>query len=221
MIIDVFSDGSAQTKDKPGGWAWVLVVNGMKHSEGSGHVEKATNNDMELESSIQGLAAALKIINIAKENSKCGDYALTPTGDYIPTYTVTLVSDSQIVLGWASGTYKFKQLDKIEKYEQLRFVMKRLNAKTRWVKGHSGDEHNERCDKLAKDARKGITTKDLDNSGPKPDTKIGTKKNGVASLWYAGQLKIVDFENGIIENYNREVHGKRGSMIEIREEKSR
>jgi len=34
-------------------------------------------------------------------------------------------------------------------------------------------------------------------------------------------LYVMDFENMVMEKYDREAHGKRGSMIEIREEKSR
>ena len=62
MKIEVFSDGSATVPSKPGGWAWVMVVDGSKHSEGSGYSPNASNNDMELMSSIMGLAAALKHI---------------------------------------------------------------------------------------------------------------------------------------------------------------
>jgi hypothetical protein len=50
---------------------------------------------------------------------------------------------------------------------------------------------------------------------------IGSKKNGVVALWYGSTLKIVDLEKNIVENYNRDAHGKRGTLIQIREEKSR
>ena len=215
MHIEVYSDGSATTNETPGGYGWVLVVDGVKHSEGSGHAENVTNNDMELEAAIQGLIAAAKIV--WPPIKVLGNYEAV---EIIPP-EVTLVSDSQIILGWASGTYRFKQESKMDKYRQLRALVDRMMVKTRWVKGHSGDEHNDRCDKLANNARKGIATEELDKTNPKGDTRIGTKKTGVVSLWYSGQLKIVDFENGIIENYNREVHGKRGSLIEIREDKTR
>jgi len=206
MQIEIYSDGSATSNDKPGGYGWVMVVDGVKHSEGSGHVENVSNNDMELESSLQGLTAVLRFV---KEREL----------DATSFYNVTLVSDSQIVLGWASGVYRFKQLKKIDKYKQLQFLVKRLSVKTRWVKGHSGDEHNERCDKLANHARKG--TKEVDKAGNVPETMIGSKKNGVVALWYGSTLKIVDLEKNIVEDYNRDAHGKRGTLIQIREEKSR
>jgi len=199
--IDIYSDGSATTKEKPGGWAWVMVLNGVKHFEGSGHMPNASNNDAELESAIQGLAAVLKHIN---------------ESIYEPFPEVTLVSDSQIILGWAGGTYRFKQADKLKKYEQLQFLVRRLNIKTRWVKGHSGDEHNERCDKLAKQARLG-EKKEI----PAGDSRIGTKKTGTVCLFYKDKLKIVDLSTNIVEDYSREIHGPRGGIFEVREEKSR
>lgn len=209
MMISVYTDGSATTADKPGGWAYVLVGDDGVISEECGHVENATNNDMELEAAIKGLSAALIWIN--------NHYMLYSLDVQLPY--VELCSDSELILGWANGQYKFKQEDKIEKYVKLRYFMTQLNAETRWIKGHSGNIYNERCDKLANQARKGIT--ELDNAILMKDTKIGTKKDGVVALWYGSVLKIVDLSNNIIENYNREIHGKRGSMIEIREEKSR
>ena len=118
-------------------------------------------------------------------------------------------------------TIEFKQLNKIDKYNQLVTLMSRLGAKTRWVRGHSGDIHNSRCDQLASNARKGVTTNCLDKLTPKMDTRIGTKKAGTASVWHKDVLYVMDFENMVMEKYDREAHGKRGSMIEIREEKSR
>ena len=140
MIIEVYSDGSATIASKPGGYGYVICFDGVKVDEGFGHMEMATNNDAELEAAIQGLAKVLKMRIDGQ----------IPIGNH----EITLVSDSQIVLCWADGTQRFKQQHKIAKYHQLQHVMKKLNAKTRWVQGHSGDEHNERCDKLANKGRK-------------------------------------------------------------------
>ena len=50
---------------------------------------------------------------------------------------------------------------------------------------------------------------------------IGTKKAGVVCFWASGKLKVLDFLNNVCEDYDREVHGKRGSAIEFREDKLR
>ena len=212
MKIDLYSDGSAQTKATNGGWGWVMVIDGIKYSEGSGHEKNVTNNDMELAGAIQGLAEVLKFVNRSREAN-----AETSQVDF----DVTLCSDSQIVLGWADGSFRFKQEEKMEKFKQLQFLVKRLNIKTRWVKGHSGDPNNSRCDRLANLARKQIKEAASDQVENKTQSSIGTKRTHVVSLWYSGVLKVIDFETGIIENYSRDAHGKRGSVLEIREAKER
>src|SRR5271170_5311388 len=101
MKIEIYSDGSATTVDKPGGWAWVITVDGEKHSEGSGYCPNATNNDMELQGAIQGLKASLQIVN----STACIGISMANE-----TFHVVLCSDSQLTLGWASGEYRFNQL---------------------------------------------------------------------------------------------------------------
>lgn len=215
MQIDVYTDGSATTKDKPGGYGYVIVIDGFKHSEGNGHMAGASNNDAEMEAAIQGLAAALKYTKTLQgEDFDRGDQSMTPT--------VTLCSDSQLALGWANGSYRFKQQDKIAKYQQLQFLVKRLNVKTKWIEGHSGHEHNERCDKLANEARLGVQKKkEKAEAIENGNTLIGTKKTGTLCVWYKKCLKIIDLDTNVIENYDRATHGPRGGTLEIREEKSR
>jgi ribonuclease HI len=213
MKIDIYADGSGQTANTDGGYGWVMVIDGVKISEGSGHCNKVSNNDMELEAAIQGLTSVLSFINSPVAYTGRLEFSDTSSAE------VTLCSDSQIVLGWASGTYRFKQESKIEKYNQLKFYMDTLKAKTQWIRGHSGHEHQERCDRLANDARKGITTeKSLESNAI---TKIGRKKEGIVCFWAYGKLKLLDILNNVCEDYNREVHGKRGSVLEFREDKLR
>lgn len=215
-MIEVYTDGSATTADKPGGYAWVMVIDGKKHSEGSGHMEKASNNDAELEAAIRGLYAAK--MHTIPPLDVLGHYDIVE----ITPPIVTLVSDSQLILGWATGKYTFRQQDKLDKYNTLRILMSNLNAQARWVQGHSGNEHNERCDQLANEARLGIQKQsDKIEAILEGKTLIGSKKTGVVCFWYKNCLKIVDFVDNIIEDYDRTIHGPRGSMLEIREDKSR
>jgi ribonuclease HI len=205
MNIEIFSDGSATTADLPGGWGAVILIDGVLRKELSGHLEKATNNDAELIGALSGL-----------------DYVnefLFQHGSWELEFEVTLISDSQIILNWANGTYKFKQEQKMDLYDHLQRLVKKLKVKTKWVRGHSGNQWNERCDFLANQARLGL--KEIDKPKSLIDTKIGEKKKATASLWYGGKLMVLDFEQGIIEPYNREAHGKRGSVLEIRENKDR
>src|SRR5271170_5885054 len=112
-----------------------MVVDGVKSAEGSGYMPLASNNDAELEAAIQGLSFARSLFtdkDIAAHNA-----------------SFTLVSDSQLVLGWTNGTYAFRQEDKKEKYAQLRLLVHAMSVQTRWVEGHTGDPYNQHCDTLA------------------------------------------------------------------------
>jgi ribonuclease HI len=216
MHIEVYTDGSATIATKPGGYGYVIVVDGNKWSEGSGYLEKASNNDAELEAAVQGLRAAYQIFG--PPISVLGGLRVV---EMVPP-SVTLVSDSQLILGWANGSYRFRQQDKIEKFKEFQLLVNLMMAGTRWVEGHTGDEHNERCDKLANEARLGVEKKEEKLQAiVTGKTLIGNKKTGVVCLYYKNTLKIIDLDQGVVEDYNREVHGSRGSMLEIREDKLR
>lgn len=146
MKVEVYADGSGNTFDSDGGYGWRLVVNGVLLSEGNGYLASATNNVAEITAAIKGLEEAAAYINRPE---------ILAQGPF----QVVLVSDSQLVLGYANGSYKCKAIHLAPLYIQLRKVYQTIGAGTRWVKGHSGDEHNEGCDKLAKAARlgKGLT----------------------------------------------------------------
>lgn len=139
MNVDVYCDGSGNTFDSDGGYGWRIVIDGVVDREGKGYIAKATNNVAELQAAIVALTEVTNLLLVK---------GLQPSD-----VSITLVSDSQLVLGYASGRYQCRALHLTSLYIQLRDLYKALNAQGRWVKGHSGDEHNEACDKLAKAGR--------------------------------------------------------------------
>lgn len=146
MKIEVYSDGSGNTFDSDGGYGWRLVVDGALVAEGNGYLNKATNNVAEITAAVEGLKYAAAYISTKGLQSTAAP-------------SVVLVADSQLVLGYANGSYRCKALHLTALYIELKKAFKAVSATTRWVKGHAGDEHNEGCDKLAKAARlgKGLT----------------------------------------------------------------
>jgi ribonuclease HI len=132
--VEIYSDGSSDGKSGGiGGWAFVIIVDGVKVHEDSGSEQKATNNTVELLGASKGLEYA------ASAYPQCDD--------------VTLISDSQCVLRWATGEYQVKKPHLIPYVINLRKFFRQLNAKTRWERGHIGEPNNERADQLAKAAR--------------------------------------------------------------------
>jgi len=129
-MISVYTDGSSTGRsERPGGWGYVIVnSDGEVLCVGAGGSPQATNNTMELEAAIRGLARCIKM--------------------GLDSQTIELVSDSQYVLGLASGRYT--PLKNKEQAAALRALAKQAGCQFRWVKGHGLDKWNEKCDQLAK-----------------------------------------------------------------------
>ncbi|MBU0681304.1 MAG: ribonuclease HI [Proteobacteria bacterium] len=135
--IVIYTDGGARFNPGPGGYG-VVMIEGGKSQEFSGGYRLTTNNRMEL----MGCIVALRKIKQSKKS-------------------VTLYSDSQYVVngitkGWARS-WRQKGWIKSDKqpainpdlWAELLELSEGLNVDFRWVKGHNGNEFNERCDQLA------------------------------------------------------------------------
>lgn len=135
-------------KDGVGGWGvLILYPDGSKHEMSGAFDTSPTNNQMELWACIE----ALNYIH-STENPE--------------EVEVTLVSDSEYVVngymkwlpGWirkkwktTTGPVKNQPL-----WEALHEVASKLKIKFTWVRGHTGEEHNERVDKLAGEAYRAL-----------------------------------------------------------------
>jgi len=115
-----------------------VLVDGVKVHEASGSAKDATNNTMELTAALEGLKY------VAKDMKYNGA-------------DVVLISDSQLVLGFATGRWVCKKLHLALLANSLNKHFTELKATDRWERGHQGEPNNERCDELAKNARQSIT----------------------------------------------------------------
>lgn len=134
-FISVYADGSSSGRSaEPGGYGWVVLLDGQPVSAGYGGNISTTNNRMELQGAISGLEHLL-----ASEIHKTAAH-------------IELVSDSQYVLGVASGQYHTAK--NIDLADKLKVLCKEIGVSFRWVKGHSKDPWNDRCDSLAKQGKR-------------------------------------------------------------------
>ncbi len=135
--IVIYTDGGARFNPGPGGYGVVMVENGRRQ-EFAGGYRLTTNNRMELMACI----VALRHLKKRKKSA-------------------TLYSDSQYVVngitkGWArswrrNGWIKSDKQPAInpDLWAELLELSEALEVDFRWVKGHAGNELNERCDELA------------------------------------------------------------------------
>ncbi len=134
--VAIYTDGACIGNPGPGGYGVVLLF-GENRKELSGGFLRTTNNRMEVLAAIEGL----KLLN-----EKC---------------SVTLYSDSRYLVeamekGWASRWKKKGwRRNKKEKalnpdlWDALLGLCEYHAVRFEWVKGHSGNPENERCDQLA------------------------------------------------------------------------
>ncbi len=129
MIL--YCDGSSLGNPGAGGYAGILEYRG-KRKIFSGGEKKSTNNQMELKAVIEGL-------KLLKEPCK-----------------VLIVTDSTYVANainlWLKSWIqkKFKGVKNKELWKEFLEVAQKHQVEAKWIKGHSGHEENELCDKLAK-----------------------------------------------------------------------
>ena len=153
--ITIYTDGASSGNPGPGGYG-VVLISGKHRLEKSEGFRLTTNNRMELMGVIVGLEA-LKI-----------------PGSKVVIYTDSkYVADSVEkgwVFKWESNSFRKKKNPdlwirflKVYRKHKVRFV---------WIKGHSNNVENERCDQLAVSAYSGKQL--LEDAGYSPDDENST-----------------------------------------------
>jgi len=139
--VTIYTDGACLGNPGPGGYGVVLLYRGHR-KEFSAGFRDTTNNRMEILAAIIGLESL-------KEKCK-----------------VSLYTDSQYVVnsiekGWAkkwraNGWMRNKKEPALnaDLWARLLKLCEVHDVKFVWVRGHSGNPENERCDQLAVDAAK-------------------------------------------------------------------
>lgn len=133
--IHIYTDGACSGNPGKGGYGAVLTC-GNNKKELSGSFRKTTNNRMELMAAI----AALECLR--NEGSRV---ILTSDSKYL----VDAINQNWIEKWARKGFANVKNADL---WKRLIAVIDRHDVTFKWVKGHSGDVFNERCDALAVNA---------------------------------------------------------------------
>ena len=135
-MTNIYTDGSSRGNPGPGGYGIVMLYKDKRKELSQGY-RLTTNNRMELTAVIKALEA-IKINKIE----------------------ITIYSDSKYVVesiekGWIWNWEKKKFKKKLNSDLWKIFIplYKKFKIKFKWVKGHSGNVENERCDELANKAQ--------------------------------------------------------------------
>lgn len=137
--VEIYTDGACSGNPGPGGWAAVLKYKGNR-KEISGGVKATTNNRMELQAAIEGLAAL-------KESCQVNLYS---DSAYLINAFKQGWLDNWQRNGWKNA--KKQPVENQDLWQQLLSLNRKHQISWHKVKGHSDDEENNRCDALAKAA---------------------------------------------------------------------
>lgn len=139
----IYTDGGCNPNPGAGGWA-ALLMYGEHTKELSGGHKNTTNNQMELTAAIE----ALEALNTACEVELYTDSTYLKNG-------ITNWIHNWKRKGWKNA--KGKPVKNKELWLRLDAATQRHTIQWKWVKGHSGNEHNERVDQLVGEARDSLT----------------------------------------------------------------
>lgn len=135
--VEIYTDGACSGNPGKGGWGTILLFRG-KEKILTGYEEETTNNRMELTAAIEGLKA-LKERCLVKVYSDSA-------------YLVDALQKGWLISwknnGWARGKDK-DELKNTDLWQEIDRLVHKHSVEWIKVKGHSDNEYNNRCDKLA------------------------------------------------------------------------
>ena len=137
--VVVYTDGACSGNPGPGGWG-VWLRYGEHEKELFGGEEQTTNNRMELMAAIQALETLTRPSSVA----------LHTDSSYVRNGIMTWLDN------WKRRQWKTaakKPVKNVDLWQRLDKAAARHKVEWHWVRGHSGDQGNERADALARRGR--------------------------------------------------------------------
>ena len=144
--VVIYTDGGcAPTNPGPGGWAAILR-SGKHMKELKGGEPMSTNNRMELTAAISGLEALKQPSQVDMHIDS--QYVRDGITKYINNWKKN---------GWRTASKE--PVKNQDLWQRLDAVRNLHTVRWHWVRGHSGDEFNERADELVREARAALNDK--------------------------------------------------------------
>lgn len=135
----IYTDGGCKGNPGPGGWAFIVVEDDRIVFEDSGADISTTNNKMELTAMINALKHAIA--------SGIENLEIYTDSQYVKNGITDWINK------WKKNSWRSSSGDPVKNQEywrELDSLVRNLSINWNWVKGHSGNEFNQRCDDLVK-----------------------------------------------------------------------
>jgi len=137
MKITIYTDGACSGNPGIGGWGVVILIPGDNPVYLNGGSNNTTNNQMELTATIE----SLKYFKESKQ------ILIFTDSKYVMNGIETWIKNWKIN-GWKTASKK--PVKNKDLWEKLDKEIIRHTIEWKWVKGHAGNENNEKADFLAR-----------------------------------------------------------------------
>ena len=137
-MIKIWTDGSCLGNPGPGGWGFI-ATDGKNCAERCGGEKMTTNNQMELTAVIRALTAA----------HKHNEIEIHTDSQYVKN------GMEKWIVKWKKNNWKTadkRPVKNQELWKKLDELASNIKIHWVWVRGHNGEEFNERVDELARGA---------------------------------------------------------------------
>jgi ribonuclease HI len=145
--LKIYTDGGCSGNPGLGGWAYVIVQETFQGqrilSSDLGGEEKTTNNRMELKAVIAALNALSKAGNAPKQIAVFTDSQYVQKGI------------SEWIHNWKRNSWRTSDKSPVknqELWKELDSLAGEFTIEWEWVRGHAGNEYNELCDQMTRQA---------------------------------------------------------------------
>jgi ribonuclease HI len=136
-FVQLFTDGACSGNPGPGGWAFILRhPQTGRELEQAGGAPETTNNRMELQAVIEGLATL----------KRRADVEIVTDSEYVAK------GCREWLAGWKRRGWQTadkKPVKNVELWTRLDELLQRHVVRFTVVRGHQGHPENKRCDELA------------------------------------------------------------------------
>ena len=137
-MIKIYTDGSCLGNPGDGGWAAIIIKDGVK-IQIKGNQKNTTNNQMELFAPIKAL----------KKIPKGSKVQIFTDSKYLKS-GITVWIHNWKINGWKTANKQ--KVKNIELWKELDILSNQFEIKWNWVKAHSSDKLNNEVDLIAREA---------------------------------------------------------------------
>ncbi|GBU28167.1 ribonuclease H [Treponema sp. R8-4-B8] len=143
----IYTDGGCLGNPGPGGWAYVMVRQTFQGEQviakEKGAEKETTNNRMELTAVIMALRALKTMTDVPRQAAVITDSQYVQKGI------------TEWIRNWKRNAWKTADKKPVKNQDlwiELDSLSSEFPLKWEWVKGHAGNEYNEMCDLMTREA---------------------------------------------------------------------